>query len=78
MEQGGERGMMTFDQSLYDLYTEGAISLEEALNHADSRNNLALRIRLNGNSGAKPQHNPRPAKAAASETPRDPEMMITG
>jgi len=78
MEQGGERGMMTFDQSLYDLYTEGAISLEEALNHADSRNNLALRIRLNGNPGTKPQHNPRPAKAAASETPRDPEMMITG
>jgi twitching motility protein PilU len=39
--------MITFDQSLYDLYNEGAISLEEALNHADSRNNLALRIRLN-------------------------------
>jgi len=50
MEQGGERGMMTFDQSLYNLYTEGAISLEEALNHADSRNNLALRIRLNAGS----------------------------
>jgi twitching motility protein PilU len=47
MEQGGERGMMTFDQSLYELYVEGAISLDEALNHADSRNNLALRIRLN-------------------------------
>jgi len=42
---------MTFDQSLYDLYQEGAISLEEALNHADSRNNLALRIRLD--SGVK-------------------------
>jgi twitching motility protein PilU len=48
MEQGSERGMITFDQSLYDLYMEGAISLEETLNHADSRNNLALRIRLNG------------------------------
>jgi twitching motility protein PilU len=47
MEQGGERGMMTFDQSLYDLFVEGAISLDNALNHADSRNNLALRIRLN-------------------------------
>jgi len=52
MEQGGERGMMTFDQALYDLYLEGAISLDEALNHADSRNNLALRIRLN--AGNKP------------------------
>jgi twitching motility protein PilU len=47
MEQGAQRGMITFDQSLYDLYTEGAISLEEALSHADSRNDLALRIRLN-------------------------------
>jgi twitching motility protein PilU len=47
MEQGGQRGMMTFDQSLYELYVEGAIALEEALSHADSRNNLALRIRLN-------------------------------
>jgi twitching motility protein PilU len=47
MEQGDQRGMMTFDQALYDLYKEGAVSLEEALNHADSRNNLALRIRLN-------------------------------
>jgi twitching motility protein PilU len=51
MEQGAQRGMVTFDQSLYDLYTEGVISLDEALNHADSRNNLALRIRLDG--GAK-------------------------
>jgi twitching motility protein PilU len=47
MEQGDQRGMMTFDQSLYDLYSEGAIALDEALSHADSRNNLALRIRLN-------------------------------
>ena len=52
MEQGEQRGMVTFDQSLYDLYLEGAISLEDALGHADSRNNLALRIRLNA-GGAK-------------------------
>lgn len=47
MEQGEQMGMMTFDQSLYELYQEGVITVEEALNHADSRNNLALRIRLN-------------------------------
>jgi len=79
MEQGGERGMMTFDQALYDLYIEGAISIEEALNHADSRNNLALRIRLNGGTPAKPQQqSPKPAQAAAAAKPRDPEMVITG
>ncbi len=46
MEQGGQRGMQTFDQALYTLYKEGKIELEEALNHADSRNNLSLKIRL--------------------------------
>ncbi len=46
MEQGTERGMQTFDQSLYSLFQEGRITLEEALNHADSRNNLSLKIRL--------------------------------
>ena len=46
MEQGTERGMQTFDQSLYSLFREGRITLEEALNHADSRNNLSLKIRL--------------------------------
>ena len=46
MEQGNERGMKTFDQALYDLYSAGRITIEEALGNADSRNNLALRIRL--------------------------------
>ena len=46
MEQGNEQGMVTFDQSLYSLYKEGVITLEEALSHADSRNNLALKVRL--------------------------------
>jgi Tfp pilus assembly protein, ATPase PilU len=38
--------MCTFDQALYALYTEGRISLEEALHNADSRTDLALRVRL--------------------------------
>jgi twitching motility protein PilU len=46
MEQGSQRGMQTFDQALYKLYKEGRIELEEALRNADSRNNLALRVRL--------------------------------
>jgi twitching motility protein PilU len=52
MEQGKDRGMKTFDQALYELYTAGQISQEEALANADSRNNLALRIRLNKGGGA--------------------------
>jgi twitching motility protein PilU len=44
--QGREMGMQTFDQALYDLVKAGKISEEEALDHADSRNNLSLKLRL--------------------------------
>ncbi len=50
MEQSDTRGMQTFDQSLYNLYQQGRISLDEALANADSRNDLALRIRLSDRS----------------------------
>lgn len=46
IERGREEGMHTFDQSLYELYQQGRISREVALQNADSRNNLALKIRL--------------------------------
>jgi twitching motility protein PilU len=64
MEQGQQRGMITFDQALYELFKEGAISLEEALNHADSRNNLALRIRLDsGMLAPREESKPKPKLA---------------
>lgn len=53
MEQGGEWGMQTFDQSLYALYSEGKISKEEALRNADSRTNLGLKFRLNESGNPK-------------------------
>lgn len=46
MEKGSQVGMQTFDQSLYDLYASGKISLEEALRNADSANNVRLRVKL--------------------------------
>lgn len=46
MEKSGENGMQTFDQALYQLYKAGTISAQEALAHADSHNNLQLKIRL--------------------------------
>jgi len=46
MDRSLQEGMQTFDQSLYRLYREGQIDLEEALNKADSRDGLALKIRL--------------------------------
>ncbi len=44
MEGSGAAGMQTFDLALYNLYKEGRIDLEEALNNADSRTNLEARI----------------------------------
>lgn len=46
MEKSVELGMQTFDAALYGLVVEGAISEEEALKHADSVNNLRLRLKL--------------------------------
>jgi len=48
MKQGNEQGMQTFDQALYRLYAAGDITYQEALDHADSHTDLALRVRLEG------------------------------
>jgi twitching motility protein PilU len=47
MEQGAQEGSQTFDMALFDLYTEGRISLDQALSNADSMNNLRLKIKVN-------------------------------
>ncbi len=44
MEQSLAPGCQTFEQSLYALYTQGLISLEEALANADSATNLSWLI----------------------------------
>ena len=46
MGKSRELGMQTFDQALFDLYNDGAISYEEALRNADSMNELRLQIKL--------------------------------
>jgi len=46
MEKSSDVGMQTFDHALYELYSNGKISMEDALDNADSRNNLMLKIRL--------------------------------
>lgn len=47
MAKSNELGMATFDQSLYELYQQGEITAEQAVDNADSRTDLSLRIRLN-------------------------------
>ncbi|AWL28698.1 PilT/PilU family type 4a pilus ATPase [Acinetobacter defluvii] len=46
MTKSRELGMQTFDQALFDLYNERAISYDEALRNADSTNELRLQIKL--------------------------------
>ncbi|GAV20974.1 twitching motility protein PilU [Mariprofundus micogutta] len=46
MESGGQHGMRTFDQALFQLWESGIISEIEALRNADSANNLRLKMKL--------------------------------
>jgi twitching motility protein PilU len=54
MEKSVELGMQTFDCALYALVVEGAIDEEEALKHADSVNNLRLRLKLHAEASPGP------------------------
>ncbi|MCL2020734.1 MAG: PilT/PilU family type 4a pilus ATPase [Betaproteobacteria bacterium] len=47
MEKSVNSGMQTFEQSLFELYENNAITYEDALRNADSINNLRLQIKLN-------------------------------
>ncbi len=47
MGKSRELGMQTFDQALFDLYQQDAITDEEAIRNADSANAVRLQIKLN-------------------------------
>ncbi|GAA3546315.1 PilT/PilU family type 4a pilus ATPase [Zobellella aerophila] len=51
MAKSREQGMQTFDQALFDLYTQRHIGYTEALAYADSPNDLRLMIKLHGGGG---------------------------
>lgn len=55
MAKSRELGMRTFDWALFDLYTRGLISYEEAIRNADSANELRLNIKLKSECGEPPQ-----------------------
>jgi len=46
MAKSTRLGMQTFDQALFQLYEEAAITYEDAMRNADSKNELRLRIKL--------------------------------
>ncbi|WP_394241079.1 PilT/PilU family type 4a pilus ATPase [Halopseudomonas laoshanensis] len=69
--------LQTFDQHLFQLLSEKAITLKEALRLADSRNDLMLRAKMEASSGSSsaaapaPVAAPRPAEKAASSFDSD-------
>jgi len=69
MGKSRELGMQTFDQALFDLYNEGAISYEEALRNADSTNELRLQIKLKSNR----QDNPAAGEATQFTMMQEPK-----
>lgn len=50
MLKSENQGMKTFDSALFDLAKQGRITEQEALNNADSANNLRLRFKLSSPS----------------------------
>jgi len=44
MANSSDKGMLTYDASLFRLYSDGLIEMDEALNNADSRTNLEAKI----------------------------------
>ena len=54
MQDSREHGMQTFDQALYEMYLAGKISYDDALNSADSRNNVRLMIKLGSEETSAP------------------------
>ncbi|MGB1238142.1 MAG: PilT/PilU family type 4a pilus ATPase [Pseudomonadales bacterium] len=53
MKRSGNVGMCTFDQALFELYTQDKINYEQTLIHADSANDLRLMIKLSAEAVAK-------------------------
>jgi twitching motility protein PilU len=49
METSLDEGMQTFDKALYDMYKKDIISLEEAIQNADSPQGLQVKISLSQN-----------------------------
>jgi len=52
MKKSKDQGMQTFDEALFQLLSQNAITIEEAMRNADSVNDLRLRIKLEGGGSA--------------------------
>ena len=73
MAKSTRLGMQTFDQALFALYEDGAISYEDAIRNADSQNELRLRVKLESRREAK---NAKAAEESLALQPEERESMF--
>lgn len=73
MGKSRELGMQTFDQALFDLYDEGAISYDEAIRNADSANELRLQIKLKSKRDSGQSNAPTTTLSLHQEPSKDEE-----
>jgi twitching motility protein PilU len=83
MSKSRELGMKTFDWSLFELYNDGTISYNEAIQNADSANELRLNIKLNGTrqpkepgSASSAAETEAEAQAGAESVAPSPELSL--
>jgi len=69
IEKGSVDGMHTFDQSLVELYRQGKITRENALEHATSKNNLEWMLNFDKDSKANNDESKSTSKSSGSLLP---------
>ena len=84
MEKGAAVGMQTFDQCLHDLFKMEKVTLDDALNFADSRSNLEWQINFGGGVKSVGEHDERDlelksesVKVEKNEMESDPPTLST-
>ncbi len=75
IEQGVGEGCQSFDQALFQLFEAGKITLEQSLAHADSANNLRLKVKL---AGLLPDESTEPNPDGAAAKPKNEEKQAGG
>jgi twitching motility protein PilU len=66
MKKSRESGMITFDESLYQLYKSGQISFEDGYRNADSANEYRLKVKLDSAGAGEDTQN-----TATADTPKE-------
>ena len=66
MKKSRESGMITFDESLYQLYKSGQISFEDGYRNADSANEYRLKVKLDSAGAGEDAQN-----TANADTPQE-------